>query len=106
MSVAAPLPAAVCRPHLSREWSAPRWGSCREQGGGLFLSFSFSERLEGKLSMWSKRAGADGGPSKTLWGRRKKPISPGRRSVGTRLAANAAYAGLHVVIGDGHGEEV
>lgn len=37
--------------HLSGEFSAPGWRSRREQAGGLFRSFSFSERLEGKLSM-------------------------------------------------------
>lgn len=91
--------------HLSREFWAPGRRFCWEQAGRLFLSFSFSERLEGKLSMWSKRAGADGGASKTLWGRKTRRVSWRRTSAGTGLAADA-YAGLHVVIGDGHGEEV
>lgn len=106
MNVPAEIPAGVCRLHLSREFSAPGWRSCWEQGGRLFLSFSFSERLEGKLSMWSKRAGAGGGASKTLWGRKTKTVSSRCTSVRTGLAAKDAYAGLHVVIGDGHGEEV
>lgn len=56
--------------YLSREFSASGCLSL-EQTGGLFLSFSFSERLEGKLSMYSNRAGVDGGASKTLCEKRK-----------------------------------
>lgn len=52
--------------YLSSEFSAP--GCCwfLEQTGGLFLSLSFSGRLEGKVSMYSNKAGVDGGASKTL----------------------------------------
>lgn len=57
--------------------------------------------------MWSKRVGAEGGASKTLWGdKREKAGHPGRRRAGPGLAAEGAYAGLQVVVGDGHGEEV
>lgn len=56
--------------------------------------------------MWSKRAGAEGGASKTLWGREKNGVNSRHGRAGTRRAAADAYAGLHVVIGDGHGEEV
>lgn len=56
--------------YLSKEFSAPGCFSL-EQTEGLFLSFSFSECLEGKLSMYSNRAGLDGGASKTLWGKTK-----------------------------------
>lgn len=77
MNVPAEIPAAVCGLHLSREFSPPACRSCCwEQGAPLFLSFSFSERLEGKWSMWSKRAGAEGGASKTLWeGGRRTPLT-------------------------------
>jgi len=57
--------------HLSSEFLTA--GSCIsfEQTGGLFLSFSFSEFLEGKLSMYSNKAELDGGASKTLCGKDK-----------------------------------
>lgn len=108
MKVPAKVPAGLRGLHLCKEFWAPGWGSCWEQGGPLFCSLSLSERLEGKWSMWSKRAEAEGGASKTLWRRKERGemMKRRRRSGGSGLAAGGAYAGLQVVIGDGHGEEV
>lgn len=106
--------------HLSRELSASGCLSV-EQLGGFFLSVSFSERLEGKSSMYSYKPRLDGGASNTLWGKKNTSslwhnnISALSRWFERNIAwtgsmntssKTVSYFGLDVIVGDGHGKEV